>query len=211
MPVNIPLNADALTSIEVVELLLDRVGQQGTADDETNDRSFIAFLINAFSDAAHTYSGRQWKPTEAGATKVFVYDGNGRLSLAPFEASVVTSVVAYTDRPVADQLTLTAQDEYLLEPRQKTPQNTYLALTLPASLREGAQVSVTGNWGAGSVPSDVEYAVAAEAANAYMRATQRAPRGIAAEDYFGPDIGPLALSRRAQAILDLHANRSYFG
>jgi len=207
----ITLNTDALTSIETVELLLDRTGTQGTSAEEGEDDELLAFFINAFSDAAHAYSGRQWKPTETNTTKRFVYDGSGRLSLAPYEASAVTSVVAYTDRPVADQLTLTVQDEYLLEPRQRTPQGTYLAIKLPAVLREGTEVSVTGNWGAGSVPSDVEYAVAAEAANAYMRASQRAPRGVAAEDYFGPDVGPLALSRRAQAILDLHANRSFFG
>lgn len=215
------LNTDALTTIEQVELLLDRVGTQGTSGQEENDKKLIADLVNAFSDAVHAYTQRQFKPTQTTATKLFVYDGNGSLSLAPYEATTVTAVVLYSDRPVGEQWTLIAADDYRLEPRQKTAESTYLSVTLPKvrsggltvdgdvvrqDLR-GVQVSVTGTWGAGVVPSDVEYVVKAEAANAYMRATQRAPRGIGAEDFLGPDVGPLALSRRAQAILDFHSNR----
>jgi hypothetical protein len=206
-------------------MLLDRAGTQGTAADEEDDKRFLAFLINSFSDAVHAYTARQFKPTETAATKLYTYDGTGLLSLAPYEATAVTAIVLYTDRPVGEQWTLVAANDYRLEPMQKTPESTYLSIKVPrvrsggltvdsdvvrADL-QGVQVSVTGNWGAGVVPSDVEYVVAGEAANAYMRASQRAPRGVAAEDFFGPDVGPLALSRRSQAVLWPHSNRTLIG
>lgn len=214
------LAPNALTTIENVELALDRVGSQGSRPDEEDDKRWIASLINAFSTTIQNYTQRQFKPTETGAAKVFTHDGLGSLSLAPYEASTITSVVVHTDRPVGEQVTLvpgySTSDHYYPEPRHKTAQNTYLRLRLPAFSYDRSrwadrygliQVTVTGNWGAATVPQDIEYVCRAEAANAYMRASSRAPRGVAAEDFLGPDVGPFSLSRRSMGILDEYANR----
>ncbi|HXH36039.1 MAG TPA: hypothetical protein VNJ54_16795, partial [Plantibacter sp.] len=201
----------ALTSIEDVELLLDRVGLQGSRGDEEDDDRLIAFYINAFSEQIQRYTRRQFLPLEANTAKVFRYDGSNTLSLAPSEARSISEIRFNTDQAVSAQQVITA-DSYRSEPRQKSESGTYLGLVLPTTLVGSSsywadiQVSITGNWGAGIVPDAVQYVCAAEAANAYMRATQRAPRGVAAEDFLGPDIGPFPLSRRSMAVLDDYVN-----
>jgi hypothetical protein len=205
------LATNALTSIEKVELLLDRVGTQGSRADEEDDDRFIAYLINTFSSAIQNYTQRQFKPVQAAATKVYAYDGSGTLSLAPYEATTLTTVTLFSDLAVADQVVLvagySASDHYYAEPRQRTAEGTYLHLTMPTIRSDVSQVTIVGNWGAGLVPADIDYVCAAEAANAYMRATSRAPRGVPAEDFLGPDVGPFSLSRRSMGILDAYANR----
>jgi len=205
------LKPHALTSIEEVELLLDRVGVQGSRGDEEDDDRLIAFYINAFSGQIQRYTRRQFLPLETATTKVFRYDGSNTLSLAPSEARSISEIRFNTDQAVSAQQVITAAS-YRSEPRQKSESGTYLGLALPTTLVGSSnywsdvQVSITGNWGAGIVPDAVQYVCAAEAANAYMRASQRAPRGVTAEDFLGPDIGPFPLSRRSMAVLDDYVN-----
>ncbi len=211
------LSTGALTTIEKVELLIDQVGTQGTRANEEDSKRWIATLINAFSTAIKNYTERQFKPTETATTKVFVGDQRGFINLAPFEASTITSVVLYTDRSIADQETLAVgysytTDFYYGEPRNRTPEGTYLRLALPTIYEDRIQVSVTGNWGAGTVPADVDYVCASECANAYWRSRMRTPAVTGLDDnYLGPDVGPFALSRRAQAMLEPYANRVFVG
>jgi hypothetical protein len=213
------LNPDALTTIERVELVLDRSGVTGSSADDEQDMRLIAEYINSFSAAVHNHTGRQFKPTEDDVAKIFDYDGNGILSFVPTEIRDITSVVAFTDRAVGQQETWTPGDtgsdeNYWPFPRNRTGEGTYLYLEVPrvAEYRysywrhgnETYRVTVTGDWGAGVVPSDVEYVVASEAANAYVRATSRV---VSLEGQLLNDVGAFALSNRSRDLLEPYSNR----
>jgi hypothetical protein len=196
----------ALTSVERVELELDRVGSQGGRANEEDDKRYIAELINAFSEEIRKHTRRQFKPTEDAVTKKLLLDGVGpSFSLAPYEARAITGVSLYSDSTAP---TVVAATGYRLGPRQKSSVGTYLALTLvdyPNRSWDGVEIALTGDWGAGVVPDTVAYVCAAEVANAYVRASQRPARG-AEQDFLGPDLGPFALSRRAEAKLEAYVN-----
>ena len=219
----------ALTSIEEMELILDRVGTQGSRGQEEDDKRWIATLINTFSRLVANYTEREFLPVtdddEDDVARVFVYDGDELLSLAPYEAREVSSVVLYSDQPQAFQIALTqgytvTGYSWWGDPRQLSAEGTLLALELPRRRRghrHGAQVTVTGKWGAGSVPADVKHVCEAEVADAWWASRARAPLansfGQGAESYlvneqlaFNAQI--VALNHRSQAILDPHCNRT---
>lgn len=129
--------------------------------------------------------------------KKFRYDGSGMLVLGASpsyatELRQVTSIVLFSDLPSANQVTLSAgtanvtEADYRLEPRQGTREGTYLWLTLPSIppslIPDGPspggytleadtkriEVTITGKWGAGDVPEDVEAACLIAATN-YLR------------------------------------------
>lgn len=161
------LGSDALTSWDNALTFLARTDVAGEA--LVDDENFLALLINAASAAIARYTGRQFLPVENGEKKLFRYDGGGVLRLRPYEARSVSSVVMFTDMPVSSHRTLLAQTptqmaEYRLEPREKTTLDTYTWMALPtvhlpeSDQHFGIQVAVTGDWGIGSVPSDVEFA-----------------------------------------------------
>lgn len=274
----------ALTSIEDVELMLDRVGQQGSVGYEHDDVRFVAELINVFSKLVLNYVLREFQPTTAATTatgvntlnsatvnvgstagftttgtfelggvavtytgvtstsftgcsahaattggeavdhlvaRKFEYDGDGVLSLDPFEAREIWSVVMYSDRP-DDAITLTegyditADGNWYAHPRELSDQSTYLALQLPRRSRPGrwCEVTVTGKWGAGVVPADVKHVVEAEVSNTYWAARIREPVGGGAENFLPQpprQIGETgyALDPRSERILDAYANREF--
>jgi len=149
-------------------------------NDDSSD-PLIEDLINAASTAIHGYCHRQFKPQDAATNvaKKFVYDGSGELWFAELDTELaeLTSIVLYTDQPSSSQKTLaaataTAEAEYRLEPRNKTAESTYLSLILPRLSRprlEDYEVTVTGKWGAGSVPADVNLACRMAVATWYNR------------------------------------------
>lgn len=190
----ITASADALTTVENARAYV------GRPDDFTPELTLrVQLLINAYSAAIRRYTARQFLPLQAGLARRYRYDGAGYLSLSPSEATAVTSVVLGTDLPVASQRTLVAQSasvesEYRLEPRQKTYEGTYLWLVLPELGRfnrtapvatvgremRGYEVTVTGNWGAGVVPSDVELACLIAVANAFRNPEKFGSRSLGA-------------------------------
>ncbi len=202
------LAAYALTTIEDVELYMDRVGVQGSRGSEADELRFIASLINAKSAAILAYTRRQFKPTENAATKKFLYDGSGRVLLAPYELRTLTTARLYTDRAESAWRTLqpqtaSAEAEYTLEPRQRTVVGTYLSLILPRLGRGDYEVSIIGDWGAGIVPADVKQICEAEVKAEWDRSTSR-DVGIDIEDRrFNPS--PFDLSYNSRAALDRHA------
>jgi hypothetical protein len=203
------LNTNALTSIENVELMLDRVGSQGSRGDEADDLRWIARLINSFSKTIQDETGRQFMPTENAVTKIFSYDNTGSLGLAPTEARAITTVTAYSDIPGSEEVWTPAYTgglDYWAMPREQTSEGTYLWLEVPRRYywgRGDIQVSILGNWGAGVVPEDVAYVCEAEVANAYNRATARV---TSLEGLEVNDVGPFALSRRSLDILSAYRN-----
>lgn len=162
---------------------------------DTSQDELLGDLVSAFSLAVINYIRRQFQPTETAVTKRFSYNGNGILDLTviddmPFELTAVTAIVLYTDLPTVYQVTLSAGDssseaDYRLRPLNKTREGTYTWLVLPrptsmppsspslastahlASDLKQFEVSITGNWGAGAVPTIVERVVLREIANAY--------------------------------------------
>jgi hypothetical protein len=159
----------------------------------------LQLLISAYSRAIRRYTDRQFMPVETAVAKKFRYDGAGILNLPSTELQSVTSIVLYTDLPTAQQVTLAAADtvseaDYRLEPRNKTLESTYLWLTLPRrtwfpiyssntpspSDKKLAEVTITGTWGAGSTPGDVELACLIAVDNAY-----RSPGGFSTETMGG--------------------------
>lgn len=147
--------------------------------------------INAFSLAVINYVRRQFLPIEDAATKKFAYAGDGILDLTvcddmPYELRSVTAITLYSDLPASYQLVLSNGDasneaDYRLNPRNKTREGTYTWLVLPkpgglppsastsrtplSPILKEFEISITGNWAAGVVPSIVEKVVLREIAN----------------------------------------------
>jgi hypothetical protein len=175
----------ALTSLEKARLQV-----LGDADDTAQDER-LTDLVNAFSLSVINYVRRQFQPTEDGATKRFSYSGKGVIDLTviddqPYELRAVTAITLYSDMPASYQVVLSNGDasneaDYRLNPRNKTREGTYTWLLLPTQLslppvastsptRLGPElkeyeISITGDWGAGVVPSIVEKVVLRELAN----------------------------------------------
>jgi hypothetical protein len=173
-----------LSSIEAVREYVLR-----DQDDSTQDGQLVR-LLKAYSRAAQNYSRREWLPLTTGEARKLSYNGLGYLPLDPWDLRAATSIVMYTDLPTSQQRTLvagspTVEGEYRLLPPGLSPEGTYRSITLPALTqtasgysnfidgefvyRPGAsyEVTVTGNWGIGEVPDDVELAVLIAIKNAY--------------------------------------------
>jgi hypothetical protein len=198
-------STDALTTVENAKPHLGRSNVS-----VPNDEDRIQQLINSYSRAIRLYTGRQFLPTEDAASKRYRYEGNGFLSLAPFELRSVTSVTLYTDLPQSSWVVLAAQSatvesQFRLEPRNGTPEGTYVWMTLPeigmfsplvpepivTRRGRGSEVTIAGNWGAGAVPADVELACIIAVANGY-----RNPEGFATRS-----MGPLAFSENMEPVV----------
>ena len=178
-----PLNSDALTTVAKARTYIG---------DPNADTTLVEILINSASRTIRQYTSRQFLPAEAASAKKFRYDGSGLLDMPFTELRSVSSIVVYTDLPTADQVTLTpasgtTEADWRLEPREGTTETTYLWLILPTSLpwkqdstsgypppwTKGIQVTITGDWGANTVPGDVEEACLMAAAHRY-----RNPEGV---------------------------------
>lgn len=176
------LASDALTTVNEA---------RGWLGEDDASLSLLESLINGFSHLVQRHAGRQFKPRETAVAKKFRYDGSGVLRLdaasRPTELVTPTSIVLYSDLPTAYQKTLSAGDasneaDYRLEPRGGTAEGTYTWLVLPkvssfpsvsgsetpiASSSREAQLTITGSWGADSVPADIAIAVLREIENVY--------------------------------------------
>lgn len=180
-----PLNANALTTLgETREYVLR------DATDDSQDRKLIA-LINAYSRAIEKYTRREWLPITLDATRSFQYDGYGFLSLEPSDLRSATEVVLNSHFPAGYQEILIAGTEsavgnYWPKPAGGTAEGTYWWLELPYAYRTGGsyEVSVSGDWGIGTVPSDVELALWIAIDDSYKN-----PTGFA-----GGEVGGLAFT-----------------
>lgn len=156
----------------------------GDITDNTQDRK-LARHINAFSAAVVEYTKREWLPITLTATRRFMYPGYGLLWLGPYDLRTATAIVAYTDYPTTYQLTLaagttTTLGEYRLRPfgadrltgtyrwveiGSLPPQSGLPLWPLGNPLRPydrsytAFEVSITGDWGIGTVPETVKEAV----------------------------------------------------
>lgn len=209
------LNTDALTTVQAVK---DELGNQGA------NVVRIERHINAYSPAIRHFTGRQFFSEGASATeKVFPYDGQGYLSLEPYEARTVTAVKLYRDSATLVQ-TYAAIDWHPY-PRQKTTEQTYLWLALAKFGRGGLPVAnralldvmqddvydlydvgVTGTWGAASVPGDVAMACIIACVNAYRHEEGYVTRtvddlGAAREAEAEEFVEPMSLPRDSRALL----------
>lgn len=149
------LNDDALTTLLAAQQYMRVDGETTPAEDATIER-----IINSVSRAIRRYAGRQFVPktpaldTDPEVSFDYSYDGPGYLSLSPREARSVSAVAI-------EGVTLDTS-VYTLEPRGKNLEGTYTWVTLPkrSGLRahdgRGWKVTVTGRFGAGAVPGDVE-------------------------------------------------------
>jgi hypothetical protein len=191
------------------------------ASDDSQDGKLIR-LINAYSQAIITYTGREWKPYAAAAARSFLYQGR-YVSLEPYDLRTVTSVVLYTDLPTGDQVTLEVgssliEREYRLRPANRTPEGTYTALILPrgehysrtVDLHEYT-VTITGDWGIADtvdgLPDDVELACLISVADAFQNPTGLEQRAFGPEVTIGEAITPFgetyagSLPQEARALL----------
>jgi hypothetical protein len=139
-------------------------------DDDSQDAKLIEYGL-IFSDRVSEWCDRQFAPDPASGSdppvdRVFAYDGSGRLDLNPYELRASNDLVIklYTDRDASLQRTLLSA-EYALAPRGGNKIGTYEGVDLiiptlgPAHYGFGWQVTVTGRWGAATVPRTVQMAV----------------------------------------------------
>jgi hypothetical protein len=191
-------------------------------------------LINAYSRAVIGYTKRQFKPREEGVDKKFAYTGNGYLSLAPFEATAITTVTLYTDLAEDSWLELASQSptqaaSWRANPRNKSEQGTYWSITLPELGRYHPyleapwpannfefEVTVNADWGVDDeeLPDDLELAVWIAVANAWRNPEQFRQRSLgplSASDYDGFVPGTeegLSLPRASRALLTRFRRKS---
>lgn len=184
-----PLNANALTTLgETREYVLR------DATDDSQDRKLIA-LINAYSRAVEKYTRREWLPVALAATRSFHYDGSGFMSLEPSDLRSATEVVLNSQYPAGYQEiliagTTTVVGNYWPKPAGGTAEGTYWWLELPPAWETGSyEVSVTGDWGVGTIPSDVELALWIAIDDSYKN-----PTGFA-----GGEVGGLAFTEIGEA------------
>jgi hypothetical protein len=215
----------ALTTIEDMQLVLDRVGSQGGDGYEEDDNRWIAELINVFSRLVQDYCEREFLPKTndllPDVARKFLYDGDGILSLAPYDARDIATVTMYTDipadiRPVFSDLTegyVATGNSWYANPRNLTAEGTIVELELPTRRRGSRpteiEVTVVAKWGAGVVPLPVKHVVEAEVANTYWASRVRDPNAGQQENYL-PQVqtvgGPYALDPRSEEILKGYSN-----
>jgi hypothetical protein len=174
-----------LTSLEAAREYVLR-----NQDDASQDSQLVR-LLKGYSRAVQNYSRREWLPEADAEARRLSYNGLGYLVLDPWDLRAVTSIVMFTDLPTAQQRTLvagspTVEGEYRLLPAGLTPEGTYRSLLLPpftpysqsgGLMVDGEwvyrppsgtyEVTVTGDWGIGYVPDDVELACLIAVKNAY--------------------------------------------
>ncbi len=187
-PITIAQHVDTVVT-DLTTLYAAREYVLSDPDDNSQDSKLVR-LIKSYSYAVTRYTRREWLPVTSAATRKFQYDGSGYLTLEPYDLRSVTSIVLYSDQPTATQRTLVAgsssvQGEYKLLPPNLTLENTYEGIALPQILNTVPytgrtaygplpcyfEVSVTGDWGVGSVPDDVELAVLIAIDDAYKNPT----------------------------------------
>lgn len=173
----VTLSPLALASIEAARSLILRVPDPTQATDKDD---VLTRYINAYSTVIRRYCGRQFFPdplfvddedTADPVTYMFTYDGNGFLSLQPFELREVEDGGIVVIPSGADSGTVLdpTKPEVTLEPRQRTEEGTYLWMRLlqfdnprafPPRMNTGllSTVQITGRWGMVAVPEDVETA-----------------------------------------------------
>lgn len=188
------LNDDALTTLDAARKYLGVDGETTAAEDDRIER-----IINGVSRSIRRRTGRQFVPktpaldTDPEAAFDFNYDGTGYLSLAP--RADLRSLSSIT----LDGSALAAT-QYLLEPAAKTLENTYTWLDeLP---KRAGVIRITGRWGAGAVPGDVELACLIEVDRRWENPAgdeQRAAGGFSSTDSDG------SLSDEAWGLLEQFA------
>lgn len=214
----------ALSASALVTLDEARLWVHGSADDDSQDQ-LLELLIESYSSAIARYTGRELLPktpaldTDPIVTRTFRYAGSGVLDFVRFELRPLNlgSIVLYSDLPSGSQRTLSAgssteEAEYRLEPREQTPEGTYLRLILPeldvpASRRaKGVEVSVSGRWGAGTVPADVKLACLIAVRNAARNPEGFASRSLGELTFSEGPAPPesLSLPRDARGLLAPH-------
>jgi hypothetical protein len=172
----VALSSDAL--IQDLTVVRDYIGEPDAAARKLEP------IVDGVSKTITTYTQRQFwpdpEPVLSGGVdasvpeaKKFRYDGAGYLSLAPYECREVepNGVQMFTDWPQENWWTMadptpTQFGMYRLEPRNRSPEGTYLWLSLldtlqfgqtltsgmlgesmPLSQIGGLEVTVTGRWG----------------------------------------------------------------
>lgn len=209
----------ALTTAQKARSYVKRVPTDNSAD------PLLETLINAYSKAIINYVEREFKPKTDDATRVFRYDNGGYLSLAPYDLRSVTTVTLYSDLPTSSQDVLdpqsdTIESEYRLEPRQGTPEGTYLWMVLPNVTRSAwrrarvGQVSILGNWGMNETPADVELACLIAVANSYRNPEGFASRSLGELSFTEADTaaavgGAQSLPPDARALLGPYKRNSF--
>lgn len=224
----VAIATNALTTVATARNFLGRAGSDPTETDK------LQIYINAYSNAIMRYTGRQFLPTQSATARRYRYDGSSFLSLAPSEATAISAVTLYTDLTEASWLELapqsaTVESRYRAEPRNGTQEGTYLWLALPeigqfnALMNEpvvtrrmlGHEVTITGDWGAGVVPADVELAALIAIANAFRNPEgfgSRSTAGLQFAEMAEPptsDESGLSLPRGARSLLTPYRRTAY--
>lgn len=181
-----PLKWDALTDLAAAAAY---IGLPATPADGTQDEVNLAGLINSVSRAIRKWCKRQFTPERTGplktdpiatgTAKVLDYKGKGFVSFRPWEPRTVTSVTILAAGDTGTPWALTGGQHYVLMPRNRTDEGTYLFMSLithalgqggidsgyggeqlPArrGFRKwpgGYALTVTGDWGMAAIPDDV--------------------------------------------------------
>jgi hypothetical protein len=189
--------AQDLTTLAAVREHLQISDEDDTASDD-----LLESLITAASDAVVNYTQRRFLPAETAASKDFLYAGRGVVSLAPYVARSVTSVVI---DPTEDNPTTLTAAQYQARPLS-TIDAVFTRLIIKGFGVEAVNTSawpqervvrVTGNWGYTAVPSPVERACVLTVAAMFA---QTAIRGSFFEQD-APSMNAPALPGMARALL----------
>lgn len=144
---------------------------------DTGRDTLISDAINPVSAAITRYCQREFTPT-TNATRIFRLDvGQLKVDLAPYDLRTASTVTLHPEQ--ASPITLTATTQYQLQPLPPSL-GVYSSVRLAGNLANlfqsdsarffgYAQVSISGDWGFASIPTDVRRAAVIAVASAIRR------------------------------------------
>lgn len=176
--------------------------QKQTAD--TDQDTIIESLIDRASWAIIQRYGK-FRPQETSGVKKFDWDGGHRLNLWPYYLASAESVVLDSDETSTVTLDVSDKD-YVLRPKSPID-GVYKWVRLPnhrVQVGLEREVSITGNWGYGTIPTDVEQACIITVVEWMRRGVQAFGTGFEQEDASLAPAGLPMGARRLLAPYDRH-------
>tara|TARA_R110000868_G_scaffold172005_1_gene407790 strand:- start:48 stop:641 length:594 start_codon:yes stop_codon:yes gene_type:complete len=142
-----------LCSVDDVRAFLQKPSADTTQD------ALIGDLITRASRLIIRHTEREFAPTSTAVTRKFEWNGGGFLSLAPYDASSITSVqrLLYDDSPVT--LGAIQWRAWPVQPVDGVYSSVRIWGTVPQSVGiRPTVITITGNWGFPTIPDEVRSA-----------------------------------------------------
>lgn len=127
--------------------------EQKNEENDLDDDALTSTFITRASTAIIHWTEREFAPVTAEASREFVYDGSGYLTLAPYDLRSITSLK--TGIQGTEPKTLILNTDFFLRPKPSVFGTYTFIKGLPISTAGETEVEITGAWGFPTIPLDV--------------------------------------------------------